>query len=619
VAEGVCAVRGRGLVVPIFKAGDAKECSNYRGITLCCCVSKVYEKVLNARVMAFLDAEELVEEQGGFRSGGRGPVDHVVALDELLQKRKRMGKRTVSVFVDLSKAYDTVWRDGMWWRLLESGVRGKMWRVLRAMYVRMESAVLVNGEESESFELGRGVRQGSALSPILFTCFINGLAKEMKACGIGGVEVDEETRLRLLLFVDDIVLLAESEEEMQKMLEVFGGLVEKWRLRVNVAKSKVLGCGGRGDGGEDEAELVLNGVVLERVRKYKYLGVWFTEDGGWKETVTSKGEKAAKLSKEMRRWWLCRKGVSVHVKFEVWKAMVLSGLLYGSEAWWPDKTSVKKLEAAQVGVVKAAAGACVSTASVAVRGEVGTWSVGEMIEKRKLVWWWKVCHMGKERLVRRVLEMEAKCVRKGRRRKLWSEHVQGLLEKYGLGKMRPEEMEESEWRSEVEKRMSEVVEKGWRDEVGRMKSLELYGAVKEKLEMEKYMSRNGRKEISVMFRARCGSLGLSEVLSRRRGVASICQCCDSGNIENVEHFLAFCSAFKGERQKWVKQMRERGYSVVPESIPKIVLGMKVPGVSPVRSEVSSLCLSYLLSLWEGRSKKLYGSIAGAHGCSDTKA
>lgn len=133
-----------------------------------------------------------------------------------------------------------------------------MWRVLRAMYREVKSCVMVDGEQTEWFETCMGVRQGCVLSPILYSIFINGFAKAMKESGVGGVPVDGEL-LQLLLFADDIVLFADSAEELQRMLEVLEGYCRKWRFEINVGKSKVMVVGGGGGGGGVE--------------------VWWAEDG----------------------------------------------------------------------------------------------------------------------------------------------------------------------------------------------------------------------------------------------------------------------------------------------------------------------------------------------------
>ena len=111
-----------------------------------------------------------------------------------------------------------------------------MWRVIKGMYSVVQSAVLAGDEQTEWFDLSTGVRQGCVMSPILFSLFINGLAKEInkKTTGInvGG------RRVRLLLYADDIVLLAESQRDLQRMLDVVTEYSRQWRFRVNPKKGK---------------------------------------------------------------------------------------------------------------------------------------------------------------------------------------------------------------------------------------------------------------------------------------------------------------------------------------------------------------------------------------------
>ena len=106
------------------------------------------------------------------RQGFGGDVDHIFALSEILSRRRARNGRMYLGFLDIRKAYDTVWRNGMWMRMKEAGVKGKMLRILQKWYEEVESRVEVNGEVSEWFNITDGVRQGCVLSPLLFLVFI---------------------------------------------------------------------------------------------------------------------------------------------------------------------------------------------------------------------------------------------------------------------------------------------------------------------------------------------------------------------------------------------------------------------------------------------------------------
>ena len=185
----------QGVVIPLYKEGDNRDPLNDRGITLLSIVGKVYTRVLSDRVAQFAERSGgIVEEQGGFRPG-RGTEDQLFALTEILHSRGHV--TTYAAFIDVKKAYDTVWRDGLWKRLWDEGVRGRVWRVTKNMYSVVQSAVLVGEEQTEWFDLSTGVRQGCVMSPVLFSLFINGLAREIIEKTVG-VAVGKR-RVRLLL------------------------------------------------------------------------------------------------------------------------------------------------------------------------------------------------------------------------------------------------------------------------------------------------------------------------------------------------------------------------------------------------------------------------------------
>ena len=142
-----------GLIVNLFKKGDREDPGNYRGITLLSVVGKVFCKVLNNRLVHCLDKEGVLHEgQAGFRVN-RSCMDNVYTLNEIVQGRLKEDKETYAFFLDVQKAYDTVWQDGLWLKLWDMGVKGRMWHVIKKMYEASRSAVFLEGEKSAVFRL----------------------------------------------------------------------------------------------------------------------------------------------------------------------------------------------------------------------------------------------------------------------------------------------------------------------------------------------------------------------------------------------------------------------------------------------------------------------------------
>ena len=164
-----------GVVVPIFKKGDRRVCANYRGITLLSLPGKVYSRVLERRLRPIVEPR-IQEEQCGFRPG-RGTVDQLFTLAELLRGSWEFDLPVYMCFVDLEKAYDCVLRGALWGVLREYGVPGSLLRAVRSLYKQSESCVRILGTKSDSFPVGVGLRQGCPLSPILFVVFMDRISR----------------------------------------------------------------------------------------------------------------------------------------------------------------------------------------------------------------------------------------------------------------------------------------------------------------------------------------------------------------------------------------------------------------------------------------------------------
>ena len=146
-------------------------------------VGKVFSDILRDRLENFYEGG-IVEEQAGFRKG-RGCVDQGYTLAQVVLKRLEVQKNTYLCFVDLKKAFDSVWREGLFRRMAEDGVLGKLLNLVKRWYKIVTVTVRVNDVESDWFESKVGVRQGDTLSPLLFNIFINGIVEKVKESGLG--------------------------------------------------------------------------------------------------------------------------------------------------------------------------------------------------------------------------------------------------------------------------------------------------------------------------------------------------------------------------------------------------------------------------------------------------
>ena len=229
-----------GIIKPIPKsdASDPRNPLCYRGICLISIPCKIYADVLNQRLSNWIENNNIVEdEQNGFRQK-RSCLEHIYALYSVINKRKQEKQSTYICFVDAKKAFDTVQRDCLWYKLMSVGIKGKILNALQSFYTNVQCAVRINDYFTPLIAVSQGVKQGCKLSPTLFSLYINDLASDIKQMNLG-VDIDE-LQLSILLYADDIALIAPDADSLQLMLDKLQDWCSRWRLTVNSDKTKIV-------------------------------------------------------------------------------------------------------------------------------------------------------------------------------------------------------------------------------------------------------------------------------------------------------------------------------------------------------------------------------------------
>ena len=166
------------LITPIFKSGDKSDTNNYRGICVTSCLNKFFCTILNERLKHYVKENDLIHQsQIGFQSGHR-TADHILTLKTLLDKKMNTNRndKVYACFIDFKKAFDSVWHQGLLFKLLKNKIDGKLYSLIKSLYSNSKCAVKMSNTRSNFFPYYKGVRQGCILSPLLFNLYINELA-----------------------------------------------------------------------------------------------------------------------------------------------------------------------------------------------------------------------------------------------------------------------------------------------------------------------------------------------------------------------------------------------------------------------------------------------------------
>ena len=217
------------FIINIYKGkGDALERGNYRGLKLLDHVMKGMERVIEKIIRERISIDDM---QFGFMPG-RGTTDAIFILRQLQEKHLAKNKKLYFAFVDLEKAFDRVPRKVIWCAMRKLGIEEWIVRFVQAMYNNTRSRVRVNNTYSDEFGVKVGVHQGSVLSPLLFVIVLEALSCEFRT----GTPWE-------LLYADDLVISAETEEGLKMKLNKWKTEMEAKGLRVNMGKTKIMVSG----------------------------------------------------------------------------------------------------------------------------------------------------------------------------------------------------------------------------------------------------------------------------------------------------------------------------------------------------------------------------------------
>ena len=279
----------KAIMCPILKyySTDPRVPMNYRGVRLLSCINKLYIAFINKRCFCYLeDSNLLADEQNRFRRN-RSCEDHVFTLNSLIRNNDSL----FVAFIDLKKCFDFIDRHMMLYTLLLNNIDGKIYNSISSIYQNSEFCVPLNGKLTDWFICEPGVKQGDNLYPTLFAVFINDLVKEVNDQDMGINIVDK--KLLILVYADDIAMVANNEEDLQHLLNKLHCWWKKWRVLINTDKSNCMHFR-RGRSKQIEFEFTVGRNVCEIVEQYTYLGVTFNCKGNFTPNANTLGKAAGR-------------------------------------------------------------------------------------------------------------------------------------------------------------------------------------------------------------------------------------------------------------------------------------------------------------------------------------
>lgn len=319
-----------GVIIPLLKKGNTNDVNNYRGITLVSNLAKIFTTVLNYRLLRWSDDNGIISDaQFGFKPG-HSTTDAIFALTSLVSLYLKKKKKLYCCFVDYRKAFDSVNRNKLLYKLATNGVTGKLLSIIKHIYCELKSCVRYKSELSNYFSSTTGLMQGEALSPFLFSLYINDFEMDFIRSCCEPVDF-RDLSLFLLMYADDTVLIANSRESLQGMLNQLYQFSNDWNIGVNTDKTKIVVFRHAGRMCKNDF-WTYDQKHVEVVNCFNYLGINLNFNGNFnvtQKTIAMQGRKCMfgilKLCNETY--------LNIETKLSIFDTYVSSVLNYGSEIW----------------------------------------------------------------------------------------------------------------------------------------------------------------------------------------------------------------------------------------------------------------------------------------------
>ena len=311
-------------VKPIHKSGDKTVPNNYRPISLLPAFSKIIEKVVSTQLYNYLETNSILyTRQFGFRPGfSTEHALHSIVGD--IYNSFDCGKFTLGVFLDLSKAFDTINRTILLYKLKHYGVGDTAIKWFESYLSTRKQFVCVNETTSDWLDINRGVAQGSILGPLLFIIYMNDIVKSSNL-------------LNFYLYADDTTLTM-SSSNLTTLISTMNSEVKRvheWlelnHLMLNSAKTNfVIFHRDRKILPDEDYTVLVNGNRIKRQSSSKFLGVILDECLNFKEHVC---HLSCKLSKYVPLLYKVRPSLDSKCLKMLYYSLVQSNLLYCISAW----------------------------------------------------------------------------------------------------------------------------------------------------------------------------------------------------------------------------------------------------------------------------------------------
>lgn len=436
-----------GIITSIYKKGDKRDCSNYRGIMLLNIAYKVFSNILLSKLTMY--TEQIIGEyQCGFRKT-RSTVDQVFIVRQSMEKCYEHNIDLHMLFVDFRQAFDSIIKENLLNYMEIQGIPKKLVQLTKMTLVKAQAKVMIDGRYGDNFSLSRGVRQGDALSATLFNLALQSILHNLTD---NGTIVYKSKHI--CAYADDIVIIARNITELKLAFSEMYSAAKTMGLEINESKTKymIMSTDKRRS---QNTDVTMEGMTFENVERFVYLGAEVNNCNRTNSEIQRRimiGNKVYYTNTKLIKSRI----LSRKTKLKIYKTLIRPVVTYGAETWNITSKDANRLRTFERKIIRRIYGPIYEKDTWRIRTNH---EINEIIENEDIVrftkaqrlrWIGHIERMTEDRIPKRIYKSSITGRRiKGRPRNRWKDEVEADIRMLNIRGWRNVASDRGKWRSVV--------------------------------------------------------------------------------------------------------------------------------------------------------------------------
>lgn len=367
----------KAITIMIPKPGKPRNApTSYRPISLLPAISKVIERAIHGRLKTITETKKIIpDHQFGFRTK-HCCTYQLARLTEDIKSGMNLSKPTGAIFLDIEKAFDRVWHQGLIYKMKKAHYPGKLINVIKSYLEERRFVIKIDTEKSDERKVQAGVPQGSILGPLLYNIYT--------------ADMPKMDRAKIAQFADDTAIYSTERQKdrvtnrLQENVNRISEYFKAWRIKINPNKTTGVYFNYRKRRIDARPEEIkIEDQKIEWKKEATYLGIILDEDLNFNQQIDNNIKKTRQLHGYLYPMLNKKSKLSTENKMRLIKTIIIPSITYGGEIWYlTDSSRKKKLQSSINKVTRTAIGAPWYMTNEQIRTEMELPTIEELINEK---------------------------------------------------------------------------------------------------------------------------------------------------------------------------------------------------------------------------------------------